>query len=115
MRSAFCDKARRDYSLMNSMTSACDAAPCLGNTFKDTAYCLTEIDISNKLTMMNGELDSLEQKIEQVLAMCAQLRSENHVLRDRMVEFEQLNQTLVSRAETARTRLEALLDKFPAE
>ena len=69
--------------------------------------------ISNKLTAMNGELDSLEQKIEQVLAMCAQLRSENHELRDRMAGLEQQKQALVSRAEAARTRLEALMEKLP--
>ena len=62
---------------------------------------------------MNDELDSLEQKIEQVLAMCTQLRSENHVLRDRMAGLEQQNLSLASRAEAARTRLEALMEKLP--
>lgn len=64
---------------------------------------------------MNGELDSLEQKIEQVLAICKQLRSENHALRNQMTEIAQQNRSLVSSAEAARTRLEALLDKLPAE
>ena len=87
----------------------------MGNTFKDRAYCLTEIVISNKLAAMNGELDSLEQKIAQVLTLYAQLRSDNRVLRDRMAGLEQHNQLLMSRAEAARTRLEALMDKLPAE
>lgn len=64
---------------------------------------------------MNGELDSLEQKITQVLTLYAQLRSENHVLRERMAGLEQRNQLLTSRAEAARTRLEVLMDKLPAE
>lgn len=63
--------------------------------------------------VMNDDLDILEQKIEQVLLLCAQLRSENHALRGQVVELEQRNQSLVSRVETARTRLEALMDKFP--
>ena len=71
--------------------------------------------ISNKLAAMNGELDSLEQKIAQVLTLYAQLRSDNRVLRDRMAGLEQHNQLLMSRAEAARTRLEALMDKLPAE
>ena len=64
---------------------------------------------------MNGELDSLEQKIAQVLTLYAQLRSDNRVLRDRLAGLEQHNQLLMSRAEAARTRLEALMDKLPAE
>ncbi len=76
---------------------------------------MTEIVISNKLAAMNGELDSLEQKIAQVLTLYAQLRSDNRVLRDRMAGLEQHNQLLMSRAEAARTRLEALMDKLPAE
>ena len=76
---------------------------------------MTEIVISNKLAAMNGELDSLEQKIAQVLTLYAQLRSDNRVLRDRMAGLEQHNQLLMSRAAAARTRLEALMDKLPAE
>lgn len=75
---------------------------------------MTRKEISNKLAAMNGDLDSLEQKIEQVLALCSQLRSENHGLRDQLAELEQRNQSLVSRVDTARVRLEALMDKLPA-
>ena len=71
--------------------------------------------ISNKLAAMNGEIDNLEQKIEQVLAMCGQLRSENRVLRNQVVELEQKKQQLVARAETARERLESLMDKLPVD
>lgn len=64
---------------------------------------------------MNGELDSLEQKITQVLTLCANLRSENRALHEQVTGLEQQNQSLVSRAEAARHRLEALMDKLPAE
>ena len=64
---------------------------------------------------MNADLDSFEEKIEQVLAMCGQLRNDNRALRDQLAGLEQKNQLLVSRAEAARTRLEALMDKLPAE
>jgi uncharacterized protein (TIGR02449 family) len=76
---------------------------------------LTGKAISHKLAAMNGDLDSLEQKIEQVMAVCGQLRSENHALRAQVVELEQKKQLLVSRAESARERLETLMDKLPAE
>ena len=64
---------------------------------------------------MNAELDTLEQKLEQVLAVCGQMRMENCVLRDQIVGLEQRNQLLMSRAGEARVRLEALVDKLPAE
>ena len=48
-----------------------------------------------------------------MLALCAQLRSENHVLRDRMAGLEQQKQSLASRADAARLRLEALMEKLP--
>ena len=64
---------------------------------------------------MNADLDSFEEKIEQVLAMCGQLRNDNRALRDQLAGLEQKNQLLVSRAEAARTLLEALMDKLPAE
>lgn len=112
MHPAFSRKARSDYS---SAAMACRRAACLGNTFKDRAYCLTGIVISNKLAAMNGDLDSLEQKITQVLTLYAQLRSENHALRERMTELEEHHQLLTSRAEAARTRLEAVMEKLPAE
>lgn len=70
---------------------------------------------SPKLAAMNAELDALEQKVEQVLAMCAHLRTENRVLREQIGALKQRNESLEARAEEARTRLEALMDKLPAE
>ena len=64
---------------------------------------------------MNGEIDSLEQKIEQVLAMCGQLRSDNRALREQVAGLEQQKQLLLSRSQAARMRLEALMDKLPAD
>ena len=76
---------------------------------------MTSKALSHKLAAMNADLDSFEEKIEQVLAMCGQLRNDNRALRDQLAGLEQKNQLLVSRAEAARTRLEALMDKLPAE
>ena len=64
---------------------------------------------------MNMDIDSLELKIEQVLAMCGQLRDDNRALREQLAGLEQKNQSLTSRAESARIRLEALMEKLPAE
>ena len=64
---------------------------------------------------MNSAFDSLDQKVDLVLTMCEQLRSANNALRDRVVGLEQQNQLLTGRADTARVRLEALMEKLPQE
>lgn len=64
---------------------------------------------------MDSELDSLEQKVDQVLALCDDLNAENQDLRARVVALENEKQSLSSRMETARTRLEALLPNLPEE
>ncbi len=64
---------------------------------------------------MNADIDSLEQKIEQVLAMCGQLRDENRALRNQLTELEQKQQALEARTDIARNRLESLMEKLPAE
>lgn len=62
---------------------------------------------------MNDPLGGLEQKVEQVIALCNQLRTENHRLRDRVGALEGENQALAERMTTARVRLEGLMDKIP--
>ena len=64
---------------------------------------------------MNVELDTLEAKIEQVVALVHQLRAENEVLKNQMaaaeVERLHLRQTMTA----ARERLEGLMDKLPED
>ena len=68
---------------------------------------------------MSGEpgtdLSSFERKIEQVLALCQNLRSENQDLRGRVVGLESERQRLVEKIDTACARLEVLMTKLPAE
>jgi cell division protein ZapB len=64
---------------------------------------------------MNVPLASLEQKVEQIVALCDALRAENHRLRDRVGTLEGEKQALAERMTTARARLEGLMDKLPAE
>jgi uncharacterized protein (TIGR02449 family) len=63
---------------------------------------------------MNDRLDILEKKVEQVLAFCQTLRAENQTLRDRIAGLEGENRSLVGKVETARSRLETLMDHLPA-
>jgi len=64
---------------------------------------------------MNSELEALESKIEQVVALVHQLRAENEVLKNQMAAAElerlHLRQTMTA----ARERLEGLMEKLPED
>jgi cell division protein ZapB len=62
---------------------------------------------------MNDELAELEQKVEQVLALCGDLRAENQRLQVRMAGLEVEKQRLSGKVESARARLESLMEKLP--
>jgi cell division protein ZapB len=64
---------------------------------------------------MTAPLVRIEQKVEQIIALCDALRAENHRLRDRVGTLEGEKQTLTERMTVARTRLEGLMDKLPEE
>jgi len=64
---------------------------------------------------MSGDLTALENKIEQFLAYCQRLRAENQALRSRVAGLEGEREMLVGKMDTARTRLEALMQRLPEE
>ncbi len=64
---------------------------------------------------MNEHLGRLEGKVEQVIALCDALRAENHRLYDRVTALEDEKQVLTDRMTQARSRLEGMMDKLPAE
>jgi len=64
---------------------------------------------------MNEVLGGLENKVTQVIALCTELRAENHRLRDRVGALEEEKLALTERMTVARTRLEGLMDRLPPE
>ncbi|HQR04459.1 MAG: hypothetical protein JSR19_08885 [Proteobacteria bacterium] len=64
---------------------------------------------------MSVPLDSLEKKVNLVLALCGRLDAENRELRHRADDLERRNQDLSGRIEAARMRLESLLPNLPEE
>ena len=64
---------------------------------------------------MNVELETLEAKIEQVVALVHQLRAENEVLKNQMVAAEAERMHLRQTMTAARERLEGLMDKMPED
>jgi cell division protein ZapB len=61
------------------------------------------------------ELEHLEQKLAQLVAMHKQVREENRDLRLRAAQLDADNKKLADKVASARTRVEALLARVPAE
>jgi cell division protein ZapB len=64
---------------------------------------------------MDVELKSLEDKINQFVALCQRLRAENHELRQQLVTAQNENKLLNGKIGDAKTRLETLLTQIPEE
>ena len=64
---------------------------------------------------MQTELEALEAKIEQVVALVHQLRAENDVLKNQIAAAESERLHLRQTMTAARERLEGLMDKLPQD
>jgi cell division protein ZapB len=64
---------------------------------------------------MNVSLDSLERKVEQIVAVCASLRGENQALRAHVAGLEAEKAALAAKIDIARERLEGLMARLPEE
>jgi cell division protein ZapB len=62
---------------------------------------------------MESELKSLEEKINQFVQLCRQLRDENVELRQALASATSENRQLNQKISAAATRLEALLPHIP--
>ena len=64
---------------------------------------------------MDAELKSLEEKINQFVAVCQRLRAGNHQLRQQLASAQNENKQLNDKIGDAKTRLESLLAQIPEE
>ena len=64
---------------------------------------------------MDVELKSLEDKINQFVALCQRLRIDNHELRQQLASAHNDNKQLSEKIGDAKTRLESLLTQIPEE
>ena len=64
---------------------------------------------------MDAELKSLEGKINQFVALCQRLRTDNHQLRQQVAAAQNENKQLLEKVSDAKTRLETLLIQIPEE
>jgi len=87
----------------------------LGFTLSQLPYFLTEREFSKKLRQMNGDVTALETKLDQFLANFQELREENRMLRERVAGLEGEKNSLTDKIQTARVRLEALMERLPEQ
>jgi cell division protein ZapB len=64
---------------------------------------------------MKAELDTLEQKLAQLIQLAQHLRAENHRLRQSLAESESLYRQCNDKVDTAKARLQTLLIKLPED
>ncbi len=76
---------------------------------------MTEREFSKKLIKMDGDVTALETKLDQFLSHFQQLREENNVLRERVAGLEGEKQSLTDKMQSARIRLEALMERLPEQ
>ena len=64
---------------------------------------------------MDAELKSLEDKINQFVALSQRVRAENHQLRQQLASAQNENKQLSEKIGAAKSRLESLLVQIPEE
>ena len=62
--------------------------------------------------MSDDALKSLEDKIDQLIALCAQLNRENRALKEENLNFQQERRDLIAKNELARERVESTLQRL---
>ena len=82
-------------------------------TFGVHCYQLTWKGFSNYSALMEAELKSLEEKINQFVQLCHRQRTENIQLRQQLAGATSENKHLSEKINAATNRLEALLTQFP--
>jgi cell division protein ZapB len=60
----------------------------------------------------NASLKAVEDKIDQLIALCAQLNRENRALKEENLNFQQERRDLIAKNELARARVEATLQRL---
>ena len=64
--------------------------------------------------MADNELQVLEQKIDELIALCDQLNNENHLLKANNAGWQRERQELMDKNDLARTRVEAMINRLRA-
>ena len=69
----------------------------------------------NIVSLMQADVLSLEEKLQQLIALCASLRNDNQMLRQQLLAADGANRKLSAQMSEAAQRLDALLSRLPVE
>ncbi|NIO43030.1 MAG: hypothetical protein GTO41_24460 [Burkholderiales bacterium] len=64
---------------------------------------------------MQAEINSLDEKVQQLASLCQRLRKDNSQLRQQLATARDENQRLSDKITAATGRLESLLEKIPED
>ena len=62
--------------------------------------------------MSDTDITNLENRIDELITICDQLKSENTVLRERQDLLSEERERLIEKADLARTRVESILTRL---
>ena len=62
--------------------------------------------------MADNQLKTLEQKIDELIALCSELNRENQALKADSAGWQRERQDLMDKNELARTKVEAMIDRL---
>ena len=62
--------------------------------------------------MAENQVKTLEQKIDELIALCNELNRENQALKADNAGWQQERQDLIDKNELARTKVEAMIDRL---
>lgn len=62
--------------------------------------------------MADYTLKDLENKIDELIALCAELKRENRTLKSEIAGFREERKELLDKNELARSKVEAMLDRL---
>lgn len=74
---------------------------------------LTRKEPANYSVAMESELNSLEEKLSELITLCQRLRKDNLDLRQLLDSAQNQNRLLTEKIEAARNRLTALVSRIP--
>jgi cell division protein ZapB len=64
--------------------------------------------------MAEDQLKTLEIKIDELIALCAELNRENQMLKAKSADWQSERQSLIDKNELARSKVEAMIDRLRA-
>jgi cell division protein ZapB len=64
---------------------------------------------------MRAELSALEDKVRQLIALCAALRHDNLALREQLLTADRVNKRLATQMTEAAQRLDVVLAQLPGD